>query len=716
MRNYEIKAKSHFSCVAMTLVVASLASTAAAQKSNASGEASESPAVLEEVIVSGDLIQRQLIDNASSIAVYDENAMESAALRDLSDLLLRVPNVTSSRPDKFSLRGISNQLTGRSRTLANVFIDGVRQQGRGVAHTFDVEQVEIYRGPQSTSFGPSSLAGAIYVKTADPSEEWTARARVGYGSFDTSQLGLSLSGPLTDTLGVRLTTDQNKTDGDIKNTTLDIDDWQRRKRRLERLKLSWDPGEVGGYSAMVTVQHSEVNAGSELLTPETASDGEATDNVDAFDDDSSYVYGLTQDLEILDWLSLQSITSSSSNEQNRLSDGDIGPEDTGSVLVASDYDNIAQEFRLRINSSYTNAVLGVYASKLKQESESFNDDIVFPAGGGLNLLLDGTTLLKRDVDTRAVFAEADFFPWDWLTTTVGLRYEENEQTTTTGLDVIEAYALHPVLGIPVADVTQIAAGALNQFEKIDSDGDVILPKLALTFHLADGFNVLFSHTQGYRAGGAEVSGEGEVVPFDAEKTYNYDLGFRVQKEKFRLNAGLFYVDWRDQQVRQRLTTTTLLTLNSGRSEIKGAELEGSYQFSSRLGLEFGAGYVESRFKDFDSSSGDFSGNEFPYAPHYNYSLGLNYRHENGWFTNLSYSYSDGAYTDNENREELRADSYGLLNGRLGYSGENYSVYLYGQNLLDDFYVTDHFLNESLGFEGLVIGDPREVGIVIDVSF
>ncbi len=672
---------------------------------------------IEEVVVTGDLIERQLIDNASSIAVYDEEALQAEPLKDLYDLLLRVPNVTASREDKFSLRGISNQMTGRGRTLANIFIDGIRQQGRGVVHTFDVEQIEIYRGPQSTAFGPSSLAGAIYVKTADPTDEWAGRAKAGYGSYNTQQIGLSVSGPITESFGVRLTADRNVTDGDIENITLNIDDWQRRERNLERIKLGWDPGESGGYSAMLTAQHSRVRAGSELLTPETAEDGKATDDVDAFDNDDSQVYGLTQTWDFSDTMSLRAITTVSNNERHRLGDYDVGPEENGYFILRSDYDNLAQEIRLSYNGERFRGVVGAYVSNLRLSSGTINEDVPVTLEG-ITIVADATTDLDREVDTRSIFGEADISLLDWLTLTLGARIEENEQFTESSFFVSDATLLAPVLGVPTVDIAPVLAATVlpNQQEQFASEDDVRLPKVGFTFHLAENFNVLLSYTSGYRAGGAELSGEGEVVPFDPEQTYNYDLGLRFRRGGFNLSAGLFYVDWRDQQVRQRLSTTTLITLNAGRSEVKGAELEASYQITSRLGVAFGAGYVETLYKEFNSSDGDFSGNEFPYAPRYNYSTSFNYRHENGWFLNMSYSYSDGAYTENENREVLRADSYGLLSAKLGYSGERYSVHVYGQNLLDDYYVTDHFLNESLNFEGLVIGDPREIGVVGEIRF
>ncbi len=120
------------------------------------------PAKLEEVFVTGDPMQRSSLDTVSSISIVSAEQMEAMNIRDLYDLLLRNPNVNAAREDKFSVRGISNEGIGpggTGRPTVSVFIDGARQPGRGVANSWDVSQIEFYRGPQSTAFGPGSLAG-----------------------------------------------------------------------------------------------------------------------------------------------------------------------------------------------------------------------------------------------------------------------------------------------------------------------------------------------------------------------------------------------------------------------------------------------------------------------------------------------------------------------------------------------------------------------------
>lgn len=670
---------------------------------------------LEEIVVTGDRLDRQLIESAASVAVYSEEDMEAQSLKDLYDLLLRVPNVTASREDKFSLRGISNQgTTGRGRVLAHTFIDGIRQQGRGVVHTFDVEQIEIYRGPQSTAFGPNSLAGAIFVKTKDPTPDWTADLLLRGANHDSYQGGLSVSGPLTESLGLRLTADHNQTDGDVENTTLDRDDWQHRERRLQRGKLNWDPGAAGGYEAMLTAQKTALREGPELLPPETAEEGVATDNVVGFFNDDSEVYGLTQRWQINERWRLTAITTLSETFQRRRGDYDVGPDDTGMFTNTADFEHVAQELRGKFSNDRVRAVMGLYVAREDSFSTSITRDLVFDLGGA-EAEVDADITTGREMDTRALFGEADFFVLDWLTVTAGARWEKNEATDEGTFFLKRAQLLDPVTGMPTVDVAPTLKATVlpdNAFS-VDSDHDIFLPKLGVTFHVTDALNLFLTATSGYRAGGAEVTSDGQTNQFDPETTDNYDAGIKYQGERLGVNATVFYVDWHDQQVRTRPDASTVVTRNAGRSELQGAELEVNYIPLPSLTLFVGAGYVETRFIEFRDRDQDFSGNEFPYAPQYNYSTGFQYRHHSGLFFNMSYSYTDRAFASPENDETLHTDRFRLLNAKAGYRAERYAVSVYGLNLLDDFYVTDHFRNESYGLEGVIAGDPREVGISLE---
>ncbi len=680
--------------------------------------------VVEEVIVHGAQIQRQLLDTASSLAVYDAAAIEAEPAEDISDLLLKVPNVNAAREDKFSLRGISNQgLTGRSRRLAALFIDGVRQQGRGVAHTYDIEQVEIYRGPQSTAFGPGSLAGAIYIKTADPEPDWGAKVSLGVGTAGAKNAAFSLTGPISDSVSFRATVDYNSTDGEVENETLGIDDWQGQSRYMHRLKMKWDPGESGGYWAMLTLQESRLREGPELLPVDTAEEGKAYDNEEGFFDDDSLVYGLTQYWEINDTWQLTSLTTFSKTYQDRLGDYDAGPKDNGYFIIDSEFENKAQEFRLNYNADSLRGVLGLYLADDSFTSNSFNDDVVVEINTGitpLTIVGDASTAFFTGGDTRSIFGEVEWEALSWLTVVAGGRYEENEPENSTAFILHEAtvFDRNTGLAVPPAVGTPVIAQVLPDSQSSSTgEDDIFLPKLGLTFHINDALNVFVIATSGYRGGGTEVTSDGRVSQYDPEETDNVDLGFRFQGERLTATGTVFKVDWHDQQVRIRQDDgINIVTENAGESKIEGAELELSYIVTPSLSVYAGAGWIKTEFLRFNASSGDLSGNEFPGAPDYNAVAGIQYRFLDHYYVNLGYSYSDGNYVDAENTEELRADRYELFNLKAGYRGDNVSINAYVSNLADEFYKTDHFINSTYGLNGIIVGDRREAGVSLQYVF
>ena len=227
---------------------------------------------LEEVIVSGGLLQRSTLDTVASISIVPAEQLQAQNIRDLYDLLLRQPNLNAAKEDKFSVRGISNEGVGpggTGRPTVSIFIDGVRQSGRGVANTWDVRQVEFYRGPQSTAFGPGSLAGAVVIQTHEPNyESFDGELKLGGGNYGGREAGIAFGAPLGAGFAFRYAGETNQTDGEVTNITLDDDEWQARKRYMQRLKLGWTND--SWYSATLTGQVSKLREGIEYLPPERA--------------------------------------------------------------------------------------------------------------------------------------------------------------------------------------------------------------------------------------------------------------------------------------------------------------------------------------------------------------------------------------------------------------------------------------------------------------
>lgn len=676
------------------------------------------PQRLEEVLVTGDPMQRSSLDTVSSISIVPEEQLRALNIRDLYDLLLRSPNLSAAREDKFSVRGISNEGIGpggTGRPTVSVFIDGARQPGRGVANSWDVQQMEFYRGPQSTAFGPGSLAGAVVVQTREPSqEEYSGKLKLGVANERGREAGIAIGGPLAGGFAFRYAGETNQSDGEVTNTTLNDDEWQARKRYMQRFKLNWEGD--SWYSASLSLQDTKLREGNEYLPPERAESGESTDNVDGFYHDNSQLVVFKQRADLTAGSSLSLIASHAENYNQRKGDYDISAEDNGYFINTVDTENSALELRLHYKTALLKTVSGLYYSEDKLRGTSSSVDLPYTISG-LRLRAAADLAADRDATTKAVYSEADIHLGSRWTLTLGARYEENQADNHSALTVTGAQLMDPVAGSTVpADFSAVLKPILDSDNTAPSGDAVFLPKVAISLDITDQLSGYFTRSQGYRAGSVDFVSEGESPSYGPEYTNNYDLGLKFQQGSWFVQASIFRIDYEDMQIGVRVDASNFRTDNAGEARSQGAELE----FRGELGAGFsvfgGIGYVDTAFIEYEDDGVDYAGNHFPNAPRNTANLVVRYENSRGLYADLSWSHSDGSFTDRENSDRLRADSRDLFGARLGYQGEQMGVELYGQNITDKFYITDRFNSPSLGIDAAYVGDPREVGARLSYRF
>lgn len=673
---------------------------------------------LEEILVTGDPMSRSSLDTVSSISIVPEDQLRALNIRDLYDLLLRSPNLNAAREDKFSVRGIANEGIGpggTGRPTVSIFIDGARQPGRGVANSWDVQQIEFYRGPQSTAFGPGSLAGAVVVQTRDPShEEYSGDIKVGASNYGGREAGIAVGGPLVGSLAFRYAAETNQTDGEVTNTTLNDDEWQARKRYMQRLKLSWDANEW--YSAMLTIQDSKLREGNEYLPPETAEDGISTDDVDGFYDDNSQLWVLSQHAELSDELRLSLIASHSENYNQRKGDYDISDDNNGYFINTVNTENDSIEVRLQYQTAVVKAVAGLYYNSDELVGTSSSIDLPYNVSG-MQLRADADLAADRDATTQAIYSEADINLSTRWTLTLGARYEENEAKNRSAFIVTGAELIDPVTGTTIpGDISPVLKPILDNDTSAPSGDDVLLPKVAVSFQINDELSAFFTRSQGYRAGSVDFVSSGNSPSYGPEYTNNYDLGVKFQRGSWFVQGTVFRIDYDDMQIGVRVDASNFRTDNAGEAKSEGAELE----FRGELGKGFsvfgGIGYVDTAFVEYEDDGVNYAGNHFPNAPRNTANLSLRYANDKGFYSDISWSRTDGSFIDRENTPTLLADARDLFGARIGYQGDHFGAEIYGQNLTDKFYITDRFNSPSLGINAVYVGDPKEIGARITYKF
>ena len=206
---------------------------------------------IETITITGENIQRDYLRTNTSVNVLTAEELERSNDLNIQDVFRRTASVvatgTGIQSFDFSIRGISTDGVGGAgqEGLASVIIDGATitraQNARGITSLFDVEQIEVLRGPQSTNQGKNSLAGAVIVNTKNPEFEHKTSLRAEYASRNTYQLAMAHTGPLNDEFAYRVVIDRQHTDGNIDNLVRGEDDYLANTSTSARIKLLYAP-------------------------------------------------------------------------------------------------------------------------------------------------------------------------------------------------------------------------------------------------------------------------------------------------------------------------------------------------------------------------------------------------------------------------------------------------------------------------------------------
>jgi outer membrane receptor protein involved in Fe transport len=686
--------------------------------------ASSPPAASETITITGEKITRDQKNSTASVGVIDARRIEESGIRSVADSLRLIGNVRDADwlDAGIVFRGINSEGVGGpvGRPLATTYIDGVAQtlQGarRGALGSWDVSQIEVFRGPQSTSFGRNSLAGAISVRTNDPVGEFESAARVQLGSESFKNVAAMVNVPLMgNALSGRVAVEWAESDGDIDYTypnaaSLPFLGLRSTERfRQFRGKLLFQPAGAQGLRVLFTHQQGY--------------DSPSYDDVDgplptAPDRDFFKRTWGSQTSPVFDqargnhnehtgvevayplgggW----TLNSSTTYTNTRL---DVRSVDGGRLEQQPQREK-AQELRANLDLPDLKAVLGVYANNGRSRQDI--DEVRAFQPTRLRVQRSRT-----DIENRAVFGEANYTTGaiTWL---AGVRVDRESLTSGTTFRI-----------------TETTNGALltNTASDFGTDYDATLPKLGLTYALSPASTLGFVFQQGYRAGGAAFNTlTNEAYTFGPEKSNNYELSYRLESadKRTRFSANAFYTDWKNMQISVARVfgggqgNTVNITESGGTSTVRGFELELQTRPTRDL-LAYGSiGYADTKFKDFSAVVGgqltNFGGLPFPQAPKLTAALGGSWRigaaQVGGDLKHTGRAISRSLF------EGLPADympAYTVLNlnASMGFGAFRLSAFV--TNVTDEKYVLYRYSDPA--FPLATTSEPRKFSIQLDAKF
>ena len=712
----------------LALAIATALSTSAFAQTDAIDKPDPSTE-MEVMVVTADFRSSSLEKMPSSITVIDSQKIQDESAQHFEDLLNSIANFNwsggSSRPKYFQIRGVGEQeqYQGAPNSSVGYIIDDIDLSGIGmVSSMYDLQQVEVLRGPQGTRYGANALAGLIYLKSNDPTDVFEHGAEVSLGDDDLRTFSGFSSGPLTDSgkLLYRVSLQQHQQNGYHDNLYLGRDDTNGRDEFSGRAKLRWYATDDLQFD--LTVLHADFDNGYDVWSL-TNSPTQTTSDQPGVDSQRTTGAGFKATYSGAETFELTSLTSFANTDHHYSYDGDwSNPEYWASKQCSDDDGNLApcqydyfwdktgqrktvsQEFRLssteqgRIFADSTDWLLGVYAMNLKEDNQLYSE---------YNTLPDEVLDSEYEATNYALFGQLDTDLGSDYALSVGLRLERrNSHYSDTNNDNF--------------DPSETMWG-----------GHIAVSKV-----LNDSHNAYVRVARGYKAGGFNMTLPVELndkKEFSTETLYNYEIGLKSHwlAGLIDTNLALFYMDRQDQQVAasqqdpDKPQRFILFTENAGSSNNYGAELDATWYATDNLQIYSSLGWLETAYGDYQyqdkyGTEVDLTGRDLAHSPHFTYSLGGTYRTNSGWFTNLNLSGKSEFYYSDSN--ESRSEPYTIVNARVGYEASAWSAYLWGRNLFNEeygvrgFYFGNEPDNGWAEKQYIRYGDPRQIGVTFNVKF
>lgn len=745
-------------------VSASVTVLAAAMASTAPALAAEEPIALEELIVTAQKREMLAQETPGALTVFARSALESRGVASPQDLQLSVPGLTFGQNvgaggAQVALRGIGseNMAVGGDPGVA-IHIDGVYNQAPTflTRDFFDVERVEVLRGPQGTLYGRNATGGSINIITRQPGPAFSATARVTLGSYDQRRAQLALGGPLAgDMLSGRLSLSAERRSGYVRNVAPGAperdadtaDYWTvRAQLRLEpndRFNVTMrgyylddDSRQqplliLQPYPAGLLFQGFDLTSFAPVLGNPYVAAG-AAPNPTLTDvrryrtnyplDSGEAARGLAMEINLdLGWSTLTALTGVD-RSRSRLS-YDIDASDAVSVdqtRADTHYRTLSQEVRLASQSDGPIQWLaGLYYYR---ERSGFSYELVnrsfpgpTPGGAGASFIIDPARLSAA---SYAAFGQLTWRPVERLEITAGLRSTRDRKTGEDGVFAPNFLLFDPATFGPIR----------RAYERKwrNTSGS-----LGVKYDVSDDVMAFASVSTGYKAGGINFGGFQD--PYNPEKVLAYEAGIKSSfwSRRAQLNVAAFYYDYEDLQVFQIQELLSAIT-NAAKATSKGVEVELAVAPAAGLLVEASASWLDATYDTFRSADPtqpgagvlDLAGNRLNRSPEWKFSLGAQYAWDLGAAGSLmaraDFAWVASQYYRAFNRPLDRQPSYHRTDLRLTWrdADERFRVEAWVRNLEDEDVLTSVKTGAaSLGptFNG-TLAPPRTYGVTFGVDF
>ncbi|MFZ5609584.1 MAG: TonB-dependent receptor [Pseudomonadota bacterium] len=702
-----MSSKLNLSTLLTTTAVVALTSIAAHAQESAPRPAA---AVLEEILVTAEKREASLQDTPVSVTALSGDMLQAIGITNFEDFQFFVPGITITNDSMaiVNVRGIGTSAFGvATDPSVAVYYDGVYipRPTTGYQDMFDVERLELLRGPQGVLFGRNATGGSLNIISKAPSDELEGTFGVTIGNLERRTFSGTVSGPLSDRVRARATLMKNDRDGRYKDIVTG-EDYQNQDTFAGRFTLAMDVTD-----AFETVLRADFNRDNETGYPSTrlsypAEFAAAGATIPTRPDDVAFdtlpqndvkVWGISAtNTYTASAVTFKSITSYRKSTVAQIIDADATDLFLFDITLDENSKTFTQELQLTNNDpERLEWILGAFYLNEKGD-------------GGIGLFKPAVAIVIPEANTTnamAAFGQATYHATDRLRATVGLRlnYEKKDYNYSIAVNGTEVDA-----GDPKASWT------------------VLTPKFGIDYDFNDDVMAYISATRGFKSGGFQL---GDGQPFKPEFLWSYEVGLKsmLLEDHVRANIGAFYYDYSNLQVVEYINGVATTT-NAGKSQVKGIEAEFAARVAEGFDLNASISYLDATYKVYFDGPVSLAGNTLPNSPKWNLTFGAQHRTPVGDLGFLTLrgdiAWRSKIFFKSTNDPRFANEDYALINARLAFTPpeENWEIALYGRNLTDKRYATYKTLGVGLDAQAspnyplAVLGEPRQYGVQLRYSF
>jgi iron complex outermembrane recepter protein len=744
------KAVIGLATVAMTTLAAGIAHSQAAPPDAAAG-------MLEEVLVTAQRRVTSLQATAAAITAVSEDDLQARSIGDVQDLGRLAPSMDVSiyqGEAQIYIRGIGyTGLIGGTDSSTAFHLNGVylSRSAGAIPGFFDVERVEVLRGPQGTLYGRNATGGSVNVISKGPSSQFASEAELTVGNYNHYRVLGALGGPLgSERVAARLAVQVEQRDGYTDATRPDgsKDDIEDQRDIMARLSVRLEPADnftidlIGDYyeaddAASVWLYFGPGAATNPFLRQYIAAQGgvvppvrsrDIGSDVDAFN--RPKIWGVSGKLTwaVGDY-TLSSLSAYRVTRPRNFNDLDVTIANAITQFRSEDDEQLSEELQIVSPAGRDfEWLLGAYYI---DESNDVRNQYLFPFIDDMfglpadptccKLRLDG----QANTEASAIFGEANYDFTDKLNVVVGGRYSRERRTGRNDVEFVNFLT-------PLFD---------NQTPFEPATFTAFTPKVGLNYQLSDAVFAYASASRGFKSGGFNI-GSYQNTPFNPEKIWSYEAGVKTDllERRLRLNLAAFYYDYTDLQV-QDVEGNNTVVRNAASAVIQGLELETTALFGTALQVDLAATYLNSEFRDScladpkhplpqpepgctGPSQRNLEGLQLPRAPELKLSVGAQYTldlpNTGQLILRGDYSHQSRIFFSAFEVTELSQEGYGWAKARLAYvaPGAGWQLAAFIDNITDEEVISNATYIADL-VDSTITGNmapPRTYGVQFKVQF